>query len=164
MHPILTASFENSSLKLVLTDGYCSIFQSLVHPKLIKGTKSGFENPAVFKNRKEELKCTTERSNPAANFSWKYQNIKIGCKEPSDCQPSGIWIRISSSFVGKVEQRSLNTSVLIVPSHIDRKFFKCTATNPADHGKKDSKVYAFIRRGQSILQCSFDGKFKTFRT
>lgn len=136
----------------------------LVYPKLIKGTKSGFENPAVFKNRKEELKCTTERSNPAANFSWKYQNIKIGCKEPSDCQPSGEWMRISSSFVGKVEQRSLNTSVLIVPSHIDRKFFECTATNPADRGKKDSKVYAFIRRGQSILQCSFDGKFKTFRT
>lgn len=73
-------------------------------------------------------------------------------------------MRISSSFVGKVEQRSLNTSVLIVHSHIDRKFFECTATNPADRGKKDSKVYAFIRRGQSILQCSFDGKFKTFRT
>ena len=136
----------------------------LARPKLIKETMSGFEKPAVFKDTEEELECTTERSNPAANFSWKYQNIKIGCKEPSDCQPSGKWIRISSSFVGKVEQRSLNTSVLIVPSHIDRKFFKCTATNPADRGKKDSKVYAFIRRGQSILQCSFDGKFKTFRT
>ena len=136
----------------------------LVYPKLIKVTKSGFEKPDVFINRKEELECTTERSNPAANFSWKYQNFKIGCKEASDCQPSGKWIRISSSFVGKVEQRSLNTSVLIVPSYIDRKFFKCTATNPADRGKKDSKVYAFIRRGQSILQCSFDGNFKTFRT
>lgn len=136
----------------------------LARPKLIKETMSGFEKPAVFKDTEEELECTTERSNPAANFSWKYQNIKVGCKEPSDCQPSGKWIRISSSFVGKVEQRSFNTSVLIVPSHIDRKFFKCTATSPADRGKKDSKVYAFIRRGQSILQCSFDGKFKTFRT
>lgn len=118
----------------------------IVDPKLIKETKSGYEKPVVYKDIDERLECTTERSNPAANFSWTYQNIKDGCKEPSDCL-SGEWMKISGG-VGKVEQQSPNTSILVVPRNIDRKVFNCTATNPAERGKIDWKLYEFVRRNE----------------
>ena len=114
---------------------------------LVKETKSGIEEPVVIKNQIEELKCTTERSYPPADFDWRYQNLE--CKPRSKCKPvkPNKWRKIAS-FVGKVEQRSSNTSVLVVPGNIDNMYFKCIAVNPENGQLNDYKVYKFQRRGK----------------
>ena len=104
------------------------------------------ETPDVIKNKAEELNCTTKRSFPSANFSWRYQSLV--CTDSSNCASfkSKKW-KLVASQIGRVDPRSPKTSVLIVPSNIDKVYFKCTAENPVTRAN-DSIVYKFLRRGR----------------
>lgn len=115
-----------------------------VDPVLIKQSNTGIDIPVVIKGEREELKCTTKRSYPPANFSWRYQ--QLDCKDHSTCTrySSRLWKPISKR-IGEVQRNSPTTSVLVVPANIDKMYFKCTAVNSVG---RDSKVYRFLRRGK----------------
>lgn len=118
----------------------------VVDPLLVKDSNTRTEKPIVIKGEREELKCTTKRSYPPANFSWRYQ--LLDCTDKSTCTPvnSKKWMLIPSR-IGQINRLSPNTSVLSVPANIDKMYFKCIAVNPVTRGR-DSKVYQFVRRGR----------------
>ena len=118
----------------------------VVDPLLVKRSNTGWETPNVVKDEKEELNCTTKRGFPPANFSWRYQ--PLDCTDSSTCSSfkNKKWRPISSE-IGRVDQRSPKTSILIVPPNIDKLYFKCTAVNPVTR-TRDFIVYKFLRRGR----------------
>ena len=107
-------------------------------------SKNGVDKLVVVKDEVEEVECKTKRSYPAARFSWTYQLMRNCTAESKTCPPAkrNAWRRRDPRF--RVEKRSPNLSVLIVPAQIENLYFRCVAENPAT-GEKDSKQYQFFR-------------------
>ena len=117
-----------------------------VDPELVTTSRTGgAEEPVVYKGEREELNCTTKRSYPPANFSWRYQPLDCTGKTCTSYNARN-WKPIPD-VIGQVSQSSPSTSVLAVPANIDKMYFKCTAVNPVTRGR-DTNVYKFIRRGK----------------